>query len=130
MSSKQRYVIQTNRTGGATFRIPLDKGASVSEAMLVISSRMSSILKVEMRVTNVLVSKMNLFEEDILEDVVDADEMIYVELVDAVTSSSTVGGKKEDSKYIDMSDEQKGPEESKENRSEDKQQLRYVTCHM
>jgi hypothetical protein len=125
MSSKQRYVIQTNLTGGATFRIPLDKEGTVDDAMLLISPRMSSILKTEVRVTNVLVAKTNLFEEDILADVVDADEMIFVELVEAADTASLVG---DESKYIDMSEEKHGSEK-KEDKSEDKPQREYVNIH-
>ena len=88
MTGKTRHLIQCSRTGTKVFRIPLDREKTVRDASNVISSRLSKELGESVSVSKLFVGKYHLFEDDLLDLVVDEDEVITVEVKDAEMSSS------------------------------------------
>ena len=143
---KHKYVVQTNRSGGACFRVPLESACSVRDALAVVSARMSAVLSREVRATHMLVvsggsvsggggggggvsecsSRANLFKEDLLEDAVEPGELLYVELEDVDVDVSHCSEEKECTRelgYIDMSECESAKMEIKEDRKCDGRRL-------
>jgi len=96
MAPKRKYIVQTNRSGDESFRVPIDQDGSVRDAMHVISSRMSKVLNYEVHVTTLLVAKSILFEEDTFSDVVDEGEIVNAELMEVEAMAKVNNSTNED----------------------------------